>query len=214
MLPTTLKKLGAAAVLVAALAAPASAAVLVQQRPADGGPGFLSANSVGYQNGDTFVLGGDSELQGIAWWGTEAGPDGFVVRLFDSLAGGAAPLVTYLGAVNRELADPAIHDDGQNPLYRYWIDGLSFSLAGGITYLLSVGNEDAEWFWQTGLPDGSSHWRGDDGDDWTEDAFDLAFAIDGQRTSVNPVPEPGVLALLGIAGLAAALAGRRRKATA
>lgn len=209
-----LKKPGAATALAALLAAlapvSASAAVLYAQLPQDGGSAWQSNSGVGLWNGDTFVLGGDSQLQGISWWGTAAA-DGFVVRLFDALTGGTAPSFTYSGTVNSELADPAIHDEVQSPIYRYWIDGLSFGLGGGTPYLLSIDHEQEEWYWlASAAGDGVSYFRGDENDGWDQVDPDLAFAIDGQQAP-TPVPEPGTLALLGLAGLSAALGTRRRR---
>lgn len=205
--------LAAFAMFSALASVPASAEMLTLQTPEDDAPGYLSANGLGLHNGDTFSFSVDSEVTGIAWWGTEASGDGFVVRVFDSLQESAAPLYAYAGAVSGQVTDPALQNDAQGALYRYSLGGLSLNLDAGVTYLLSVSYEGAsgEWFWQSGFGgDGASYFRGDDAEPWAAGDLDLAFSIEGIPTS--PIPEPGIVALFG-AGLVTLMLARRRVAT-
>lgn len=213
------KAFGVLGALVCSIATSSASAALITQNPLDGGDAFQSTNGLGLQNGDTFTLGGSSTVTGFGWWGSEVTDTaGFVVRLFASLDGSAAPvfscgfgLVACDGSVRP--IPTTFFDSASNPLSAFALDlTTALSLAGG-SYLLSVSHEDEPWFWSsTAGDDGISFLRGDDADAWDEAQPGLAFTVLGSRDT-TPVPEPGTLALLGLGGLTSLLL-RRRKQTA
>lgn len=201
------------------LAASASAAVLASQSPLDGGDGFDSSLDFGLQNGDTFTVANDATVDALTWWGTEvADTTGFNVRLFDSLAPGATPLfecgISLSSACGLIASSgPVASNADQLGIFEYTLDSLSIPVTGGGTFLFSVGHEleSLGWFWATSADgDDLSNFRGDDSEPWDTGAPDLAFAVQGTvSTPPADVPEPGSMALLGLAATALLLTRHR-----
>lgn len=192
----------------------ASAAVLYQQPPVDGGNGFYANPNFPQQMADDFTLGGAVSLESISWWGgydgdLDAGDDDFLVRLYSDVSG--------TGTVQQEFnsapftrSTTSLLDGAGNAVYQY-----DFSLATPVslsasTYYLFVQNlGTSEWFWQAASSGNGDLWfRSEDTDVWAMEVGDMALRLEGTPALI---PEPSSLALFGIAGLSMLLAGRRRQ---
>lgn len=186
----------------------ASAAVLVSQPFSNGGDSFSSTFDGGLINADSFTLDGAVDVSSIAWWGTAAaGGTGFSVRIASTLDG-LLSASSLGGSVSNAPTNET--DSAQRAIYRFELTLASALGFGAGTHYLAIGYEDQttapEWAWATGAQgdDDSSYW---DGSQWVAAPPDMSLEIIGERRQT--VPEPGTLALLGLAGLGALLSRRR-----
>jgi hypothetical protein len=194
---------------------PASATVLYQQDPVGGGLGYYANLNSPQQMADDFNLSGAVLLESITWWGgydgnVDIGDDDFLVRLYSSTTGTGTVLQEY-NAAPFTRTSTALADIAGNDVYQYdFVLPTSLSLSAGTRHLFVQNLGTSDWFWLEGAPgNGTVMFRGEDTDDWTSyDSADLALRIEG---TPGQAPEPSSLALLGVAGLSMALAGRRRK---
>ena len=184
MMSKTFTKKWLASVVVggALFATQASAAILLQNSPGLSLFGQQADNSSGPYSSEMVTLSGPVTITKLTWWGYYLNPD--VDPITDAfLVEEAFGLTPLAGSVTRSL-DGSIND-GQGPvvqLYRYDMD-LNLSYAGGTDFLSLINDStDFEWYWQGTGPD-------------VDDA--RAYRIEGTR--VQTVPEPGSIALLGLA---------------
>ena len=189
-----------------------------------GAPGLFSDAIPGQyfsqQIADDFVLGGDTPVNGVGWVGRSenfANPDlanfsDFRIQIFED-SGFGTPGVAILDlTVPTAATNPTVIETGAGGELIY-AQNLKFDellLTGGDTYYFSVGSVNVDpgsdgYVWANSIPaDGNNLVFVDDfsgaGYQPVEGFGDMAFKI-------QAVPAPGVLALLGVAGIV----GRRRR---
>lgn len=172
--------------------ASAFAEVLYEQAPtAD--PTGLSANL----SGDPLLVQaipslGSVTLDKINWWGYRDpfnDPNPTEVESFNVYLGGNI----VSGSLSRDLGTTL--PNTQSLLFKYTLDVTDAPLTATELGIENV-NDLVSWFWQ-----GS-------GADPVATGL-VAFSLEGTRNG-GVVPEPGVLALLGLAGLALRIASRKR----
>jgi len=173
--------LRSAAVSVACLLATAgaSAATLYQQQPTDVANSQQSDASVAIYGQSVPALG-NVTVDKISWWGFHGQNSGG--SAFDSFE-------VFVNGAQQTGALTASIDQG---LDFFTLDIQDIALSGAATLEIWNNSLDVEWFW-----------AGSTG------AGETAFRLEGTRNGGGSVPEPGVLALLGLSGLG--LCAARRK---
>jgi hypothetical protein len=213
------------ALLSLAIASGVQAAVLYSTAPSDPELAFASDSVPGQFNNqrlaEAFVLGDDSTLSSVRWWGRSEGsffPDlrnmvSFTVQVYAD-AGAIPGTQVFSSTVPVASANPVVigTDSSNRNLYVF-----DFAFTGGLaleqgTYWLSVGTQNADpdgdgFFWQASQQSISGTFAADSGvnGSWNTSGFaDLALEVNGE-----PVPEPATLAAL--AGGVAVLLRRGRR---
>ena len=175
----------------------AFAEVLYQQAPTADATGESANNPV--VTGEPLLFQsipslGNVSLEKIVWWGYrnpayDPNPypgteESFEVYLDGSVVAG-----------NLTLDFGSNLPNTSRPLVRYTLDVADAPLTATEIALANM-NDDVSWFWQGAGTDAAG-------------APLVAFSLEGTRNG-GVVPEPGTLALLGLAGLAARAASRKR----
>ena len=137
---------------------------------------------------------GNVTLEKIVWWGYrnpayDPNPYPGTVESFEVYLDGSVV------AGNLTLDFGSNLPNTSRPLVRYTLDVADAPLTATEIALANM-NDDVSWFWQGAGLDAAG-------------APLLAFSLEGTRNG-GVVPEPGTLALLGLAGLAARAASRKR----
>ncbi|MBI2276152.1 MAG: PEP-CTERM sorting domain-containing protein [Dechloromonas sp.] len=222
-------KLFAAALCAVALSAPLQASIVFDGGTPDGEDGlYANAGYVFSAAATKFSLASGLSFDRLSWWGGYAyggapdADDDFSFDLYKGDDGLPGELLASfsLGAGNRSATGGTVI--GFLPEYRYSA-GLSLtSLAAG-SYFASLSNHylgSDNWFWETTgggsqqssashdidfgwLP--STYWDATNGDELPVLGLAFRLDLDGAASALasNRVPEPGSLALLALAGLAA-----------
>lgn len=157
----------------------ASAATLYQQQPTDVANSQQSDASVVIYGQSVPALG-NVTVDKISWWGFHGQNSGG--SAFDSFE-------VFVNGAQQTGALTASIDQG---LDFFTLDIQDIALSGAATLEIWNNSLDVEWFW-----------AGSTG------AGETAFRLEGTRNGGGSVPEPGVLALLGLSGLG--LCAARRK---
>ena len=184
----------------------ASAEILVDQPYLAGGDSYLSKVAGGFENADSFSVSDTVNITSVMWWGTDAGVDGFLIRLGPNLGSWSS-----LTGIVTKTATTDSDSDGR-PIYEFE-QSVAHSLAAG-TYFLSISQEADEWYWTTGVQDSVSGHSGSFWTDqiWFDDDFnDFSFQLTGERQVQQSVPEPGVFVLMLIGMVMGSMVLRRRK---
>ncbi|WP_442771169.1 PEP-CTERM sorting domain-containing protein [Zoogloea ramigera] len=175
----------------------AFAEVLYQQAPTADATGESANNPV--VTGEPLLFQsipslGNVTLEKIVWWGYrnpayDPNPYPGTVESFEVYLDGSVV------AGNLTLDFGSNLPNTSRPLVRYTLDVADAPLTTTEIALANM-NDDVSWFWQGAGLDAAG-------------APLLAFSLEGTRNG-GVVPEPGTLALLGLAGLAARAASRKR----
>lgn len=175
----------------------AFAEVLYQQAPTADATGESANNPV--VTGEPLLFQsipslGNVTLEKIVWWGYrnpayDPNPYPGTVESFEVYLDGSVV------AGNLTLDFGSNLPNTSRPLVRYTLDVADAPLTATEIALANM-NDDVSWFWQGAGLDAAG-------------APLLAFSLEGTRNG-GVVPEPGTLALLGFAGLAARAASRKR----
>jgi len=171
------------------LAMPAWADIILYERLPGSAPYGQQAdgNTLAYSETLTLDVGGPVTITKLTWWGYYLNPDDGTFDPADAIDAfvrdGAAWGQLGVGAVVRAAAGTVIEGTDSATLYRYELASLSVAFAGGSETLDLFNDSDLfEWYWQ--------------GFDSTDGA--RALRVEGTRDGTN-VPEPGSLALIGLA---------------
>ena len=175
----------------------AFAEVLYQQAPTADATGESANNPV--VTGEPLLFQsipslGNVTLEKIVWWGYrnpayDPNPYPGTVESFEVYLDGSVV------AGNLTLDFGSNLPNTSRPLVRYTLDVADAPLTATEIALANM-NDDVSWFWQGAGLDAAG-------------APLLAFSLEGTRNG-GVVPEPGTLALLGLAGLAVRAASRKR----
>ena len=175
----------------------AFAEVLYQQAPTADATGESANNPV--VTGEPLLFQsipslGNVTLEKIVWWGYrnpayDPNPYPGTVESFEVYLDGSVV------AGNLTLDFGSNLPNTSRPLVRYTLDVADAPLTATEIALANM-KDDVSWFWQGAGLDAAG-------------APLLAFSLEGTRNG-GVVPEPGTLALLGLAGLAARAASRKR----
>ncbi|MBS0510203.1 MAG: PEP-CTERM sorting domain-containing protein [Proteobacteria bacterium] len=191
--------------------------VLLEQGFTSGNNSFLVSISGGLESAESFSLGSNSVVTSISWWSTAESTSGWNVSLADSLGGLVQGSSILSGSLNRGSSDG--QDSSGSDVFRFdLVLSAGRDLNAG-EHFLFIWNDDPDlaWSWAAGAAgDGHSFlaeydqnlnrtWVSDAGNDLSSD---LAIQIRGREQ--QSVPEPGTLALIGLAGLGLASVMRRR----
>lgn len=159
--------------------AAASAATLYQQLPTDVANSQQSDASVDILGPSVPALG-NVTVDKISWWGFHGQNSGG--SAFDSFE-------VFVNGAQQTGALTASIDQG---LDFFTLDIPDIALSGAATLEIWNNSQGVEWFWAGSTGPGET-----------------AFRLEGTRNGGGSVPEPGVLALLGLSGLG--LCAARRK---
>lgn len=175
----------------------AFAEVLYQQAPTADATGESANNPV--VTGEPLLFQsipslGNVTLEKIVWWGYrnpayDPNPYPGTVESFEVYLDGSVV------AGNLTLDFGSNLPNTSRPLVRYTLDVADAPLTATEIALANM-NDDVSWFWQGAGLDAAG-------------APLLAFSLEGTRNG-GVVPEPGMLALLGLAGLAVRATSRKR----
>lgn len=157
----------------------ASAATLYQQLPTDVANSQQSDASVAIYGQSVPALGSVT-VDKISWWGFHGQNSGG--SAFDSFE-------VFVNGAQQTGALTASIDQG---LDFFTLDIQDIALSGAATLEIWNNSQGVEWFWAGSTGPGET-----------------AFRLEGTRNGGGSVPEPGVLALLGLSGLG--LCAARRK---
>ena len=159
--------------------AAASAATLYQQLPTDVANSQQSDAGVDILGQSVPALG-NVTVDKISWWGFHGQNSGG--SAFDSFE-------VFVNGAQQTGALTASIDQG---LDFFTLDIQDIALSGAATLEIWNNSQGVEWFWAGSTGPGET-----------------AFRLEGTRNGGGSVPEPGVLALLGLSGLG--LCAARRK---
>jgi len=169
---------------------------------------------------EDFTLGAATTVTNIRFWSLQSAPGDYLGNLYwavyDNASGSPGGIVSSGTVAATSVATGGASGFGYSE-YAFNVNVVDFALLAG-NYWLGLHNEPlnavspTEMLWSTtGSVVGSESKYFDSTFGWVDAGTHLAFALDGTGVVDPPtgVPEPGTLALIGLALAAARIAGRR-----
>ena len=214
-------KLLMAAALAAGFAAPARADVIYSnpaQLPTTGWFGYSASVAQGQYLASSFVPAGGGTVTDATWvgsvWPGWPQNTSFTLTLLDSIAGAGNVIATR--SVTATATDLGTTNSAGFEVYSYAASFASFALTASTQYYFSIEGTE-HWLWGDGSDAAAISWFSYSNDPTWQfptgpgRAFDLLGTLDTASTDIS-VPEPGALALFGVA--LAGLGALRRRRTA
>ena len=200
--------------------------VLTDQAFSTGNPSFLISPAGGYESADSLSLNTAAAITSISWWAAdEPGDDftldasGWQIWLADSANGLIDSTNSLTGTTYKGPSSAGQDADNRDVFLFDFILTTPKSFSAGTYYLyISNTNADLTWWWATGNGADGTSLVAEYDDQLALSGFasvasgepdgDLALQIRGEAQQA--IPEPGTLALLGLASIGAVLTRRRK----
>lgn len=184
--------------------------IVFSQQPVDGAEDFISDFAGDSQEADDFLLGSQSTITEVHWWGTyqnnNVQPDNFTIRFFED-AGGVPEINPFVDVapVNLTRTATSLMNQASEDIFTWSADlPAGVLLDANTTYYLSIVNDTGAngdfWTW-AGDGGGDSFFRFTDVESWFGPEPPINHAFELGAASADVIPEPSAIAIWGLIGL-------------